>query len=50
MDPRSLFPILAVVFVVLALLRWRRERGWRGGAGTWLTLAVIFGVVALWLR
>jgi len=49
-DPRALFPALAVVFAVLALLGWRRQRRWRGAAGTWLTLALIFGAVALWLR
>lgn len=50
MDPPSLFPWLALAFFALGLAQWMRTRRWRGAAGTWLTLAVIFGAVTLWLR
>ena len=50
MNPRSLFPWLCLLFVVLALVQRGRLGRWRGAASTWLMLALIFGAVALWLR
>lgn len=51
MDPRWLFPALAVLFVVLALgQRLRRGGHSNGAARTWLLLALIFGAVAAWLN
>lgn len=50
MDPRQLFPILALVFLVLALVTGLRRGRWRGAPLTWLWLALIFGAVAAWLR
>ncbi|MDE2614332.1 MAG: hypothetical protein KGL78_12885 [Burkholderiales bacterium] len=49
MDPRTLFPVLAVLFAAAAL--WRRARGgrWHGAALTWVWMAAVFGAVALWL-
>ncbi|MDO8375608.1 MAG: hypothetical protein Q7S91_00275 [Aquabacterium sp.] len=50
MDPRTLFPVLSLAFVVAAL--WHRvHRGhWRGAGRTWLLLAAVFGAVASWLH
>lgn len=50
MDPRQLFPILAVVFLALALVSRLRQGRFRGAPQTWLLLALIFGAVSLWLR
>lgn len=51
MDPRWLFPLLALVFAGLAIVQQVR-RGHYGhpAARTWLLLAVIFGVVSAWLH
>ncbi len=47
MDPRWLFPLIAVVLAVLAL----RARGRPGGAArTWGLMALIFGAVSAWLH
>lgn len=50
LDPRQLFPLLAAVFLLLALVVGLRRGSWRGGPQTWLLLALIFGAVSLWLR
>ena len=50
MDPRWLFPCLAVGFAVAAAWRWRRTRQWRGAVQTWSLMAAIFAAVSLWLR
>ncbi|MDE2372336.1 MAG: hypothetical protein KGN16_25450 [Burkholderiales bacterium] len=50
MNPHALFPWLALLFVVLALVQRARIGRWRGAAATWLILALIFGAVALGLR
>lgn len=50
MDPRQLFPVLAAVFVLLALVSGVRSRNWRGAPRTWLVLALIFAAVSIWLR
>jgi hypothetical protein len=50
MAPHTLFPILALVFLVLALVSGLRRGRWRGAPTTWLLLAVSFGAVSAWLR
>jgi hypothetical protein len=50
MDPRWLFPLLALGFLAAALWRYARTRQWRGAAFTWLLMALIFGAVAAWLH
>jgi hypothetical protein len=50
-DPRWLFPLLALVFAAAAL--WRAARspsGARGAARTWGWMALLFGLVSLWLH
>lgn len=50
MEPRWLFPVLALAFGLAGL--WRVVRnGRRDVAGrTWLLMAVFFGLVSIWLR
>jgi hypothetical protein len=50
MDPRWLFPLLAVAFAIAAAWRWTRTRRWRGAAQTWALMAAIFGAVGWWLQ
>ena len=50
MDPRQLFPVLAAVFVLLALVSGLRRGHWRGAPRTWLLMALIFGAVSVWLH
>jgi hypothetical protein len=50
MDPRWLFPVLAVAFAVAATLRGVRSRRLDPAARTWATLAVLFGLVSAWLH
>jgi hypothetical protein len=50
MNPKDLFPYLAVLFLALAGWRYSRERHWRGAARTWALLGIIFGAVAAWLN
>ncbi|HOL37331.1 MAG: hypothetical protein JSR43_03245 [Proteobacteria bacterium] len=50
MDPRTLFPLLAIAFAVAALWRRRRSGRWRGAAATWLWLAAVFAAVATGLH
>lgn len=50
-EPRNLFPVIALVFVLLAVVRWLRTRGKPDSAArTWLWMAVIFGIVSWWLN
>ena len=50
-EPRILFPVIALVFVLLAVARWLRARGKADSAvRTWFLMAVIFGVVSWWLN
>ncbi|MBS0542142.1 MAG: hypothetical protein JSR40_00175 [Proteobacteria bacterium] len=50
-EPRILFPVIALVFVLLAAARWSRSRGKPSSAArTCLWMAVIFGVVSWWLN
>lgn len=50
MDPPSLFPWLAVLFVALALLQAARTRRWRGAAAIWAWIALCFGAVSWWVQ
>lgn len=50
MDPRQLFPLLAIAFVLLALVQGLRARRWRGQPLIWLWLGLCFGAVSLWLH
>ena len=50
MDPRLLFPWLALGFAVAAVLRLLAKRRLDGMARTWGLLAVIFALVSAWLR
>lgn len=51
MDPKWLFPVLALVFALLAIGRGVRSGLTVGGAvRTWALMAVIFGVVSAWLH
>lgn len=50
MDPRLLFPWLALAFAVAAAWRFWRTGRWRGAPLTWAVMAAIFAGVAGWLR
>lgn len=50
MDPRLLFPVLAVLFAALAGWQFWRTRRWRGGAAAWGWMALCFAAVSLWLH
>jgi mannose/fructose/N-acetylgalactosamine-specific phosphotransferase system component IIC len=50
MDPRQLFPWLALGFAVAAALRLIQSRRLDGMARTWAILAVMFALVSAWLR
>ena len=50
-DPKNLFPIIALVFVAVAAMRYMRNGlRWDGSIRTWLMMAAIFCAVAIWLR
>lgn len=50
MDPRTLFPWLALGLLLAALWRFAKTRQWRGAPLTWVLMAAIFGAVAVWLH
>lgn len=50
MDPRWLFPLLAIGFAVIAAMRCARDRRIGPAARSWLILALVFGAVSLWLH
>jgi hypothetical protein len=50
MDPRLLFPWLALGFAIAAGLRFLWARRLDGMARTWGLLAIIFALVSAWLR
>jgi hypothetical protein len=50
MDPRQLFPWLALGFAVAAAARLLHKRRLDPMARTWGLLAVIFALVSAWLR
>lgn len=50
-EPRNLFPVLALVFLILALVRWLRTgRRVSPAVRTWFWIACVFGLVAWWLN
>jgi hypothetical protein len=49
MDPRRLFPLLAVVFLAAALVRALRVKRVDPAVRTWGVLALVFGAVSAWL-
>ena len=51
LEPRNLFPLLALIFGVVGLGRLLRA-GVKldPAARTWLLMAVIFALVSIWLR
>jgi uncharacterized membrane protein YhaH (DUF805 family) len=49
-DPRALFPLLALGFALAACWRRWRSGRWQGAPAIWAWLAVVFGLVGLWLR
>lgn len=50
MDPRTLFPWLALGFALLAAWRVLRERRLGPASRTWALLAVVFAAVSWWLH
>jgi hypothetical protein len=50
LDPRQLFPLLALVFLALAAFTAWRRRQWRGAPLTWAWIAFVFGAVSWWLH
>lgn len=45
-----ILPALAVLFLIAAAQRWVRDgRRLKPASRTWLTVALIFGAVSLWL-
>lgn len=50
MDPRLLFPWLALGLLLAALWRYSKTRQWRGAPLTWGLMAGIFAVVSAWLH
>lgn len=51
LEPRNLFPLLALIFGVVGLGRLLRAGGKLDPAArTWLLMAVIFVLVSIWLR
>jgi hypothetical protein len=50
MDPRWLFPLLALGFALAATLRFLRERRLGPATRTWSLMALIFALVSAWLR
>lgn len=50
LEPRVLFPLLAVLFALLALQGGLRRRRWRGAPLTWAWMALVFAAVSAWLH
>jgi hypothetical protein len=50
MDPRLLFPWLALGFAIAAAWRLLRARQFDAMARTWALLALIFALVSAWLH
>jgi hypothetical protein len=50
MDPKWLFPVLAIGFAAVAALRFARERRFGPAVRTWLILALSFAAVSAWLH
>lgn len=50
-EPRNLFPVIALTFLLLAGVRCLRSRCKPDvAARTWLLMAMIFALVSIWLR
>ena len=50
-DPANLFPLVALAFLLASALRLARNGGrWEVSIRIWLMMAVIFALVAAWLR
>lgn len=50
MDPKAVWPVLALAFGLLAAWQIRRAGNGRGAARTWALMAVLFTAVSLWLH
>jgi hypothetical protein len=50
MDPRTLFPILSLVFFALAAFKGWKARSFESPVSTWALMGAIFGLVSLWLH
>lgn len=50
MDPKWLFPVLAIVFLLVAAIRFMRERQFGPAVRTWVILAAMFAAVSAWLH
>jgi apolipoprotein N-acyltransferase len=50
LDPRHLFPLLALVFFALAIVSALRRRQWRGAPLTWAWIGFVFAAVSWWLH
>ena len=50
MDPRWLFPLLALAFATAAAWQRMRSGSFRGAARTWLWMAFAFAAVSVWLH
>lgn len=50
MDPKWLFPVLAIVFALAAAIRFMRDRQYGPGVRTWVILAIMFAAVSAWLH
>lgn len=50
MDPRLLFPWLALALLLAALWRYAKTRQWRGAPLTWAVMAGLFAAVSAWLH
>jgi hypothetical protein len=49
-DPKWLFPVLAIVFAVVAGIRFVRDRRYGPAVRTWVILAIMFAAVSAWLH
>jgi hypothetical protein len=49
-DPRRLFPVLAIAFAVVAAIRFMHERQFGPAVRTWVMLAAVFAAVSAWMH
>ena len=50
MNPKWLFPVLAIFFVAVGAWRFARERRFGPAVRTWVILAFRFAAVSAWLH
>ncbi|WP_199873350.1 hypothetical protein [Ideonella sp. A 288] len=50
MNPRWIFPVLALAFALMALWRTLRNGRLDPASRTWFTVALIFSAVSYWLH